>query len=193
MIGAAKIEYYAKLFIGLKPSDILQLIDLAKSRKLEKDELYIKEGDTRKKIAYIESGLIRAYAVKESGVEKTILLLQEDKFVASHHILILDVPARYNYQVLEPTLVRELKYEDIDAFLTNRPVLQEARKYFLRQNLAEALIKIESFIMLSPEERYLDFVEKNPDLSNRVHDKYIASLLGITPVSLSRIRKRISK
>ncbi|MBK8659738.1 MAG: hypothetical protein IPN22_12925 [Bacteroidetes bacterium] len=47
-------------------------------------------------------------------------------------------------------------------------------------------------MLLSPEERYLKFIQKYPDLLNRVPNKYIANVLGITPVSLSRIRKRIS-
>lgn len=51
----------------------------------------------------------------------------------------------------------------------------------------------ESFILYSAEERYLNFVKNNPDIVNRVPGKYIANVLGITPVSLSRIRKRIAQ
>ena len=51
--------------------------------------------------------------------------------------------------------------------------------------------RLKSFVLLNPEERYLDFIKKNPSLVNRVPGKYIANVLGITPVSLSRIRARV--
>ena len=62
-----------------------------------------------------------------------------------------------------------------------------------QKEMKAAYRRIDAFVMLSPEERYLQFVENNPDMINRVHNKYIANMLGITPVSLSRIRKRISR
>ena len=57
--------------------------------------------------------------------------------------------------------------------------------------MREAHLRIEGFILYTPEERYIKFIEKYPDINNRVPDKYIANVLGITPVSLSRIRARI--
>jgi Mn-dependent DtxR family transcriptional regulator len=58
--------------------------------------------------------------------------------------------------------------------------------------LAESMVRVESFILLTPEERYLKLIRDKHDIVQRVHDKYIATFLGITPVSLSRIRKRIA-
>jgi hypothetical protein len=62
----------------------------------------------------------------------------------------------------------------------------------LRKFLLEAKERIESFVLFTPEQRYVKYIEDFPDMYNRVPDKYIAHVLGITPVSLSRIRKRIS-
>jgi hypothetical protein len=66
------------------------------------------------------------------------------------------------------------------------------RNFFLMQMLSDTLKSIESFVTQSPEERYRNLIAERFDLVNRVPDKYIASMLGITPVSLSRIRKRIN-
>lgn len=65
------------------------------------------------------------------------------------------------------------------------------RHFFLLNMLAESLHQIERFLFLSPEEHYRKLTSQLPDIVNRVPDKYIASMLGITPVSLSRIRKRM--
>ena len=62
----------------------------------------------------------------------------------------------------------------------------------LRKMIFKVKERLETFVLLNPEERYLKFIKDFPDLTNRVPDKYIANVLGITPVSLSRIRKRIS-
>ena len=53
--------------------------------------------------------------------------------------------------------------------------------------------RLEAFVLLTPEERYQELISSNPTLINRVPDKYIANIIGITPVSLSRIRKRLAK
>jgi len=66
------------------------------------------------------------------------------------------------------------------------------RSIFQVDMLKEAMERIESFVLLSPTERYLKLIEEKPDIVNRVPDKYLSTYLGITPVSLSRIRKRIA-
>ena len=70
--------------------------------------------------------------------------------------------------------------------------MEAKRLAMLHKQLYTAKERIESFVLLSPLERYQQFVRKYPSLNNRVPDKYIANVLGITPVSLSRIRKRIA-
>ncbi len=70
--------------------------------------------------------------------------------------------------------------------------LDSGRRYFMMNILSESLSALDDFILLSPEQRYLKFIQDHPVLLNRAPIKYIANVLGITPVSLSRIRKRIS-
>ena len=192
MIEQEKLNIYLKMFQGLKAEDLQEIAPFVKKKSLKKEEIYIKEGERRKKVAYIKSGLIRIFAVKENGVEVTVLLRREDQFVASHHAVILEEPSIYYFQALEPTDLLEVDHDEIQKVLAQNPKFERIRQYFLKQMLAQALTQIESFILLSPEERYKEFLNKNADLLNRVPIKYIANLLGITPVSLSRIRKRIA-
>lgn len=76
--------------------------------------------------------------------------------------------------------------------VARNPKLEANRKYVLQRLLKESMERVESFVLLTPEERYQRFVKDYPGITNRVQDKYIANVLGITPVSLSRIRKRIA-
>jgi CRP-like cAMP-binding protein len=192
MLDAEEISFYLSVFKGLNPKDIYDIFKLAHTRKLAAGDIYIAEGATHKKLAYIRKGLIRAYYLKENGDEFTLLLQWEGKFIASHDAIIHQRPSRFIYQALEDTVLMEVDYEKALPVLNNNPRLSSTQASFLRGMLAESMARVESFILLSAEERYQQLVREKPDIVNRVPDKYLATLLGITPVSLSRIRKRIS-
>ena len=79
----------------------------------------------------------------------------------------------------------------LQQLIDSNPKLEANRKFFLHNILKDLLKRVDSFVLLSPEERYLEFIKTHPDITNRIPNKHIANILGITPVSLSRIRKRI--
>ncbi|RYE19130.1 MAG: Crp/Fnr family transcriptional regulator [Sphingobacteriales bacterium] len=191
MIDAEKIRFYLGLFKDLKLADLMQLIGMAKTRRLALGEIFIKQDALTSKLAYIKKGLIRAYTIKPNGEEVTILLRWEDQFVASHDNIILHRPSKFFYQAIEDTTILELDYDAAQALFDKNPRFAEARNFFVLNMLADSMARIEGFITLSPEERYQRLLKEKPDVVKRVPDKYIATMLGITPVSLSRIRKRI--
>lgn len=175
---------------GIMP-DTTALLALTRQVKLEPGEAYIREGDTAKKLGLIQQGIMRAYAVKENGDEATLFLRWEGQLIASHDTIIHHKPARFIYRTLEAVTLLELDYDMLEEVLKKHPEYEPLRSYFLMKMLAESLGVIELFVTLSPEERYRQMVENRWNILNRVPDKYIASMLGVTPVSLSRIRKRL--
>nr|WP_294944442.1 Crp/Fnr family transcriptional regulator [uncultured Mucilaginibacter sp.] len=192
MLNAEEINFYLSTFKGLDLKDIYDILKLAHVKKLQAGDVYIAQGDTHQKLGYIRKGLIRAYHLKENGDDLTLLLQWEGKFVASHDAIIHQRPSRFIYQALEDTVLMEIDYNKAQPILNNNPRLSSTQATFLRSMLAESMGRVESFILLSPEERYQQLLREKPNIVNRVADKYLATLLGITPVSLSRIRKRIS-
>ncbi|MFD1255309.1 Crp/Fnr family transcriptional regulator [Mucilaginibacter terrae] len=193
MLSNDDIKFYFSIFKGLNLADITELFKMAHTRHVPANGIYIEEGSSSKKLGLIRKGLIRAYKVKENGDDVTLILRWENQFVASHDSVILDQPSRFIYQALEDTTLMELDYGKVENILDNNPKLSSHRNIFLLRMLAESLERMESFVLLTPEERYLQLIKDKPDIFNRVHNKYLATLLGITPVSLSRIRKRISQ
>jgi len=192
MLHPDKINFYLQLFKNMRFNDLLMIIRLAKTRRLAAGDIFIGEGAVTSKIAYIKEGLVRAYQVNEKGDEITLLLRWEDQFVASHDNIFLKKPSRFIYQALEDTTLLEVDYNAIGDIMEKHPRLEESRNYFLINMLAQSMARVESFVLLSPEERYLQLIQEKPNLVQRVPDKHLATLLGITPVSLSRIRKRIA-
>ncbi|KAA2242983.1 Crp/Fnr family transcriptional regulator [Chitinophaga agrisoli] len=176
---------------GILPADAQPLFSVTRPAQLAANAVYIPEGDRSKKLAFIEKGIIRAYRVKDNGDEATLFLRWEGQFAASHDTIIHSRPSRFIYRALEDTSLLEIDYDVLETVLKAHTEYEPLRNFFLMKMLAESLDLIETFVTLSPEERYRRLVKDKFDIVNRVPDKYIASMLGITPVSLSRIRKRI--
>jgi CRP-like cAMP-binding protein len=193
MLNPDDINFYLSIFKGLSLSDLTELFKMAHTRRIPANSIYIDEGDRSQKLGLIRKGLIRAYRIKENGDDITLMLRWENQFVASHDNIILNQPSRFIYQALEDTVLMELDYGKIESILDNNPKLSSHRNIFLLNMLAEALERMESFVLLTPEERYVQLLKDKPNIFNRVHNKYLATLLGITPVSLSRIRQRIAQ
>ena len=193
MIAEEKIRHYLALFPSLKPDDLFLLFSLAVRRELVAGEIYIRQDSYSRKLAYVVSGLIRSYAVRENGEEATIQLHWEDRFFASKDSILRNAASRFIYQAVEPTVLLEMDYDTMQTVLDANPQFAAPRNFFLLSMLADSMERVESFILLSPKERYLQLLDEKPDITARVPDKFIATLLGITPVSLSRMRSRIAK
>lgn len=176
---------------GVLPADTVPLFAMTRQVQLAANETYIRAGDTERRLAYIEQGIMRAYIIKDNGDDATLFLRWEKQFIASHEAIIQRKPSRFIYRALEPVKLLEIDYDVLEDVLKTHPEYEPLRNFFLMRMLSESLNMLESFVTLSPEERYRNLLSERFDLVNRVPDKYIASMLGITPVSLSRIRKRM--
>ena len=187
-----KFKAIYKIGKDLSLSDILIVANAARKKSYDIGECLVKEGDTRKAVFFILKGLIRSYQINNKGEEITTGLFFENDFFCSPFTVFFSEPAQSYYVALERTTVFSMDYEKLDALIAKNPQLEANRKLFYHAGIKEMIKRINSFVLLSPEERYLDFVQKKPELVNRVPDKFIANVLGITPVSLSRIRKRIA-
>ncbi|WP_309334141.1 Crp/Fnr family transcriptional regulator [Mucilaginibacter sp.] len=171
---------------------MMNLAGLAHKKEINAGEIYIQPGSTSQRLAYIKTGLIRTYSLKENGDEVTLMLRWENQFVASFDSVILAKPSRFIYQALEDTTLLEVDYHKVKHMVDQSPELSASSHTFLLHMLGEAMDRLEGFVLLSPEERYLKLTHEKPDINNRVPDKYLATLLGVAPGSLSRIRKRIA-
>ena len=176
---------------GVMPNETEPLFSVTSRVSLEAGEAFIREGDVSRKLAFIEKGIIRSYTIKDNGDEATLFLRWEGQFIASHDTIIHRQPSKFIYRALEPVTLLQMDYDVLEDVLKNHPEYEPLRNFFLMGMLAESLKMMESFVCKSPDERYRDLLAERFDLVNRVPGKYIASMMGITPVSLSRIRKRM--
>lgn len=192
MLQTEDIDFYLTLFKDLSLADIAVLTNLAHTKKLHSGEIYIPIGSVSKRLAYIKKGMIRTYCLRENGYQVTLMLRWENQFVASVDSVMFEKPSRFIYQAMEETTLIEVDFQKALRVIESKPELSALGHSFLLHMLGEAMDRLEGFVLLSPEERYVKLVHEKPDINNRVPDKYLATLLGIAPGSLSRIRKRIA-
>jgi CRP-like cAMP-binding protein len=164
-----------------------------KLRHVKKRQHFVESGQVCKELAFILSGSVRLYHVKD-GAEITGYFSIDNEFICSYKSFLKQVPSIPNIQAVEELLLLTLSYEAVQALL-NDPVTALKIERLMR-HIAEQLIfcyedRVESFVTQSPEERYTTLLQNNPQMLRRVPQHYLANYLGMTATSLSRIRKRL--
>ena len=160
-------------------------------KKLRKKQYLLQEGDVCKYIAFVERGSLRSYSIDEKGVERIVQFALEGWTISDLYSFLTAEPATYNIDALEDcelTLIGKTAHEEL---------LRTVPKYetWMRIQITGAYIamqrRLTSIISLSLEERYSYFTSLYPDIVQRVPQHMIASYMGLTPETLSRVRKKM--
>ena len=170
----------------------LPLLQFATSKVIAASEIYIPEGKIFKKIIYIKKGILRIFFVTASGEEKTFFFRWEGQIAAIPECIFDNQPTRQTWQALEDCELMEIDFDTVEKLSENNISLIKTRLGFAEKMFLDALKRVESFVLDKPEERYQKLIIQKPEIIKRVADKHIASFIGVTPVSLSRIRKRLA-
>ena len=146
-----------------------------------------------KELGFILAGSVRLYHLKD-GEEITEYFCQEHEFISSYKSFLKQLPSVPSIQALEDLLLITLKHQALTQLYDN-PIIGHKMERFGRR-IAEELIscyedRVLAFVTKSPEERYTSIIRCNPSMLQHIPQRYLANYLGITAVSLSRIRKRI--
>lgn len=186
------LRNYIHRFLPIPDDDWELLIPHINEKHLKKNEHFAREGKTANEIGFLLQGTMRHFYTKE-GEEKTTYFYFENNFVCSYISCITNKPSQLTIEALS----------DCRLFSFNYSVLQQLyqqSKYWERfgRLIAEYIAtgleeRMVSLLMLSPEERYVQLLSSNKQkILERIPQHYIANYLGITAVSLSRIRNRMA-
>lgn len=160
-------------------------------KKIRKKQYLLQDGDICKNIAFVEKGALKSYSVDDNGNEHIIQFALEGWIIADLYSFLTGEPATYNIDAIEDSelvLINKAAHEEL---------LVKFPKYetFTRLNITNAYLAMQrrlTSIISSPiEERYSNFIAIYPDIVQRVPQHMIASYMGLTPETLSRIRRRI--
>jgi CRP-like cAMP-binding protein len=151
--------------------------------------LLIKEGTAAKKMFYIDQGCCRCW-FNNDGVEVTFQFLFEGSFASSFETMTSGAASWYSIETLAPAVVYSIPLERFKNAQENNPLARASYVHYIEERLMNFHKLFVAHIKDSPEKRYKELLAQHPEIIRRIPQHYIASFLGITSVSLSRIRNR---
>ena len=163
------------------------------SKKLKKHQFILNEGDVCKYQGFVNSGCLRQYSIDNKGTEHIIQFAIEDWWVSDPHSFLSGLPATYNIDALQDSDILLLEKSARDKLLDVCPKMERFFRLLIEANHVASHQRISDSLGASAEERYLKFIKTYPKLFEQVPQNQIASYLGITPQSLSRIRKELTQ
>jgi CRP-like cAMP-binding protein len=160
-------------------------------KQFNKGDYFVEEGKVALHMGFIETGQFQYYSITESGEERTTYISLPNTFVASLLTYLTETPARENIRALTNTLVWVINKKDVVDLQHQIPGFKD----FYIQLIEWQICCIDKakfdLITLSAEQRYEKVMREEPELLQQVPLQYIASMLGITPRHLSRLRKKM--
>lgn len=186
-------NYFSKSFFEshgfLNDDDRKKLLELTTVKRYPANTLILKSDEFTTDVGVVIEGIIRVYGTND----KSVHFVTDGQIFGSMDTLVLKKPSRYNYETLEDTVMFVLNYEELEASIHVYPNIGVLLLNYWKQTAMNIFKNLNSFIKYSPEERYEHLIKKQPHLVLRVKSKYLASYIGIHPVSLSRLKSRFLK
>lgn len=186
-----KLFEFLEQYMPLEQEEKQAIIDLALFRNYKKGTLILREGQIARETYFVISGCVRTYYNIE-GEEKTTAFYTEFESVLMDSTS-MDKPAPFSLACVEDSVLIVSNPSVGNLVFDKFPNFEKLCRIFTAQLLAKNQASFGKFRTSTPEQRYLELLEKRPDLVQRVPQYQLASFLGIKPESLSRLRKRLQE
>jgi CRP-like cAMP-binding protein len=191
MTEQEKIEIFRQ-FTDFNDSELKMIIPYFEHKKFKKKSTLLDIGKVSNEVFYLIKGCIRLYCEKD-GEELSTYFFTENMFAGSYDSFLSRKPSKVAIETLEECEVLVLTHKGQEKLYEIFPKMNE----FIRKAIEQRFVLLHdlfiSYLLNSPEERYIMLLKERPELLQRIPQHQIASFLGVTRVSLSRIRNRVAK
>lgn len=179
----------------LKGSDLSALrdyiIDNGTMKIVPKKEYLLHQGDMCRHIAYISKGMFRYKRLDNTGTEHITGYSLEGDFACEYSSCLCGRPSLSSIQAIKDSQVYLITYTELEQFWNSSPENQHLGRIVAEQLFAMTYRRLTDAYCCTPEERYIDFMNRYPDLKEIIPLKEIASFIGVTPETVSAIRKKL--
>lgn len=186
-----ELEKYIQTYFGVHSEYLPAIQSLFKPTTLKKGEYFLRSGRHCDRLGFVEAGIMREF-VLINGKEITKWISTKGYFVVDLSGFLFQQLARWNIQALtdcELHVINNKNYQNITQAVPNWPVLE---KLFIAKCFTVLEDRIITHLSMTAEERYQQLFSFNKELFNQVPLQYLASMLGMTAETLSRLRKKAS-
>lgn len=177
----------------LTESEIYEFTKITRIKTFEKNSNFIREGQIPTEFGFVLSGLFRYVYISEQGKEFTKVFMPEKSFISSYSAMISKTTSFFFIEAIEQSKVLVISNNQWEKLKMQNPKWNLLLIKLLEKGYGIKEKREREFLLLDAESRYKMFLEEYPNLENRVKQNMIASYLGITPIALSRIRKKMRR
>ena len=179
---------YLNKFVSISDDEFEQnLLPILKVRRFGKREMLIKAGEVENYFNFIIKGLVRKY-YKKGHQEINTQISTEGHIIMSQQSFLGRQPSEYFIETIEPSIIVSIKYENLEELYNKSKKMERLGRLVVTYMMAISDSWQMQLIKMTPRERFLNFVMKNPQLMQRVPQKYLASYLNLKPETFSRFK-----
>lgn len=168
-----------------------KFIALLTERKVKKNENLIRAGEYPKTIGFVNEGLFRYFYTNHEGVEFTKGFFMENTIISSYSAILENRGSYFTIEALEDSVIEQVSYDKFNELFSEHPCWNQFLLPVIQKGYIVKEEREREFLLYNAESRYKAFLKKYPGLDQRIKKHIIASYLGITPESLSRIRNKM--
>ncbi|MCU4177078.1 Crp/Fnr family transcriptional regulator [Carboxylicivirga sp. N1Y90] len=180
-----------KQLTDLTESEISEFIEISSIRSFKAKDNFIRAGQIPTEFGFVLSGLFRYVYISEQGKELTKVFMPEKSFISSYSAMISKTSSFFFIEAIEDSKVLVISHDKWQKLREHKPKWNSLLIKLLEKGYAVKEKREREFLLLDAESRYKIFLEEYPNLESRVKQHMVASYLGITPIALSRIRKKM--
>lgn len=184
-----ELKKFIKEYVHLPEGELNVIVNKFKRKKIKKNEYLLKAGEVCKDLIFVQSGSIRLYYLQED-VEVSVWFALAHSSAVEMYSFISETPTNNFLQAIEDSEILYLPKIELNILYEQYPKMQEMMRKFWEDVILHLLERFTALQRDSAEQRYLDLLDK-PELMQTIPQKYLASFIGVTPTSLSRIKKNI--
>jgi CRP-like cAMP-binding protein len=185
------LKSFLSQYANFSEDELEDIVKKFKLKEVKKNNHLLKPGDVCKDIVFVQKGCLRLYYVKED-IEVSVWFSFEHSSAIEIYSFISQQPSNYYLQAIEDSEVFYLSKAELINLYDTQPKMQTMMRNFWEDVILNLLTRFTALQTDSAEKRYLDLLRR-PKYLEKIPQKYLASFIGVTPTSLSRIRKQLSK
>ena len=193
MDSLQNISNYLSEVLEIPKEAVATCRDLYTLKKVAKNELLLSEGEICMDTFFVEKGLLRMYSLDRNGKEHIIQFAPENWLISDRSSLNFNQKSKYYIEAVEDSEVFLLSKDFFTNMVEKFPQTAENNDMLLQKHIRNLQNRVNSLLADTAEERYMTFIKMYPDILLRVPQWMVASYLGITPESLSRVRKELAR